>query len=246
MKIITLDWTELKTNFLTKSFLINHKNTEHGYHVYVQDRNLLWIAPVVTTADIEDFETNYKSKSNLCMYAPDGKEISRTESRPHGTTVYFTCRGDSETEIGKGKRFFWDFSNNDDLLDIPSGSTEKTKRIEFKFLDPTWIKEGTLYCHNTLKGSYLDLYVVCPTGYYYLDNNGSPVLAEEDTIICHYVISQFMQGNLPMGDELNTECCSEEIPSYLKFWLEITVPDNDNESNGYVSLELYRTRTIVL
>ena len=74
--------------------------------------------------------------------SPDGKEVVRAESRPEDTTTCFTGIGDSAEGIGDGKEFSWDFSNDDDIVEAPSGM--KRKRIEFKFLDSVWIKEGTL------------------------------------------------------------------------------------------------------
>ncbi|MHA1304499.1 MAG: hypothetical protein ACTSPI_12450, partial [Candidatus Heimdallarchaeaceae archaeon] len=132
----------------------------------------------------------------------------------------------------------------DDIIQAPQGY--KRKRIEFKFLDPIYIKEGAVYFHNSLKGSYLSLHVVCPAGAYYIDNNGAPHQATEDVIISTYVNYHFFQGTCAMGDELNTESCSVEIPNYYKYWLEVTVPEVDAESNGYVSIELYRKRTRIL
>lgn len=49
-----------------------------------------------------------------------------------------------------------------------------------------------------------------------------------------------------MGDELNSETTSSAIPPNYKFWLEVTVPESDNLSNGWVEIELYRKRTVIL
>lgn len=174
----------------------------------------------------------------------DGKDIVRAESRPLNTTTIFVGKADN-TGIGDGKELKWDFSNADDDISTPPSNC-KQKRLEFKFLDDIYVKEGTIYFHNTKKGSYIDLYVVCPNGQYYYDNNGDLQQATEDTIVSHYVIHSFIQGDCPMGDELNTESCSSKIPSNYKFWLDITVPDTDSSSNGYVNLELYRERTVIL
>ena len=55
-----------------------------------------------------------------------------------------------------------------------------------------------------------------------------------------------MMDSCIMGDELNTEAASSEIPSNYKFCLTITVPASDNSSKGYVSIECYRKRTVIL
>jgi len=173
----------------------------------------------------------------------EGKPYVRAESRPICCTTYFTTCGDNGA-IGNGKRFAWDFSNSDDDITPPTGY--KRKRIEFHFIDIFYMKEGTVYYHNKLKGSYFDQYVVCPAGYYYYKNDGTPALAAEDTIISHYVIKHPMQGSVPMGDELNSESCSSGIPSYYKFWIDVTVPDTDILSNGIIEVEAYRDRTVIL
>jgi len=174
----------------------------------------------------------------------DGKEITRAESRPLNWITYFTGRGDSSTNIGDGKVLAWDFSNADDEVPAPAGF--RRKRIEFSFLDPVRIKDGTIYFFQAQKGSYGDLYVVCPAGQAYLKNDGTPAVATTDTIVNHYVNHHMLQGDCPMGDELNTESCSPEIPAHYRFWLEITVPAADSTSNGYISLEVYRPRTAIL
>jgi hypothetical protein len=176
----------------------------------------------------------------------DGKDIVRAESRPLGCTTVFVGQADTDIAIGAGEILAWDFSNEDNEITMPSGSNERRKRLEFKFIDDVYVKEGTTYFFNKLKGSYLDFYVACPAGQYYYDNDGNPHLATEDTIVSHYVIHCMMQGSCPMGDELNTESCSSKIPNNYKFWIDITVPDNDNISNGHINLEMYRERTVIL
>ena len=248
MHIIQLDWTQLKSEIIANDFPINYRSIEQGYEVFVIDRQILWKSNITTEEEKNDFEINYKSLCNkpLVPYSEDGKEVVRAESRPMDYTTVFTCRGDSLSDIGKGKKIFWNFENSDDELEIESGLGIRKKRIEFKFNNYVNIKEGAIYFHNTIKGSFVDMYVVCPAGNYYLDNTGTPVLAEEDTIIKHYVNNHFIQGDCPMGDELNTESCSTSVPPNYKFWTEITVPQEDNLSNGYISLEIYRKFTITL
>jgi len=138
----------------------------------------------------------------------------------------------------------WDFSNSTDDITPPTGF--KRKRIEWSFIDSVWLKEGTLFFHNASKGSYVDVKVVCPAGNYYYKNDGTPTYAEVDTVVSHYVNHYFFQGTCPMGDELNTETCSNEIPANYKFRIEVTVPDTDSTSNGYINFEMYRVRTEIL
>jgi len=191
----------------------------------------------------------------------DGRDLVRSDSRPKDYITNFTMRGDSLTGIGDGKILKWDFSNDDDDITAPTGY--KRKRLEVGFSEKVYIKEGTLYFFETPHGAYVDMKIVCKTGGYYADPNGTipgSVLgldpekmytqATADTPVIHYVNNHFIQGNVPMGDELNTEGASEEgLPpqqyGYV-IWVEITTPDTDSISNGCAELELYRPRTVLL
>ena len=254
-----VSWPELKEAIITRSLSIQY-TTFMGirYDIFAEDDKIeywteVWInTNYVQGIDVElnnqyktDFETNYKAGANKTILQRDieGKIYVRSESRPVDATTYFTTCGDNGN-IGNGKRFAWDFSNTDDDITAPSGY--KRKRIEFHFIDTFYMKEGTVYYFNKLKGSYFDQYVICPAGYYYYKNDGTPGYAAVDTIVSHYVIKHPMQGDVPMGDELNSETCSSGIPSYYKFWIEVTVPDTDITSNGVIEVEAYRDRTVIL
>lgn len=254
-------WEELKTLSENKHIPLQYFETEQKYNVFIVEDNIIYIIELFkdfsnvdgideteNTNNKNDFETNYKTDANCSLHphSEDSKEIVRSESRPIGHLTCFTSRADSESNIGDGKILTWDFSNDDDEIEMPTGSGLKRKRIEFKFLDDIYIKEGAVYFYNAKKGTYGDVYVVCPSGQYYLDNDGNPQLALEDIILYHYLNHHMIQGDCPMGDELNTEACSKITPNNYKFWIEITAPDTDNESNGSISLEMYRKRTVIL
>lgn len=176
----------------------------------------------------------------------DGKQYMRAESRPLEMTTYFTMAGDdiAGNIIGGGTELAWNFSTGVDMIAAPAGYNRK--RLEFSFIDVVRVKEGTLYWENALFGSYIDLFVVCPVGQYYLANDGSPRVASVDTPVEHFVNMHHMMGTCYMGDELNTEAASAEIPSSYKFWLDVTVPSIDGNSKGYGSIEVYRNRTVIL
>jgi len=179
----------------------------------------------------------------------DSRPIVRADSRPVGYVTMFTMAGDTASGIGDGKAIWWDFSNNDDIITtsgvVPDGY--KMKRVQISFNENLFIKEGCLYFCNAKKGSYLHFSVVCPAGNYYLDREGNPVLAEEDTIVFRYVNHHFFSGDCVMGDELNTESASDnQLQSNYEFWVEVFVPDDDNESYGYGEVEVYRQRTYFL
>ena len=252
---ISKTWTELKALQSSKTLHLQYEemdDTPPRYFIFAEDGQIIYVCKLLKgTEDATDFETNYKANCNEALEErdADGKPYVRAESRPLNCTTYFTTcgdegKGESGTIIGGGNRIEWDFSNDDDEIDAPSGF--KRKRIELGFCDTVYIKEGTVYYMNAVKGSYMDFYVVCPTGGYYYTNDGTPTQATEDTVIAHYMIAHPIQGDVPMGDELNTESCSSGLPNYFKFWCEITVPNSDETSNGSMEMEIYRERTVIL
>lgn len=178
-----------------------------------------------------------------------GKWRVRADSRPLAESgapyeTVFTMIGD-DTDIANGTPIYWDFSNNADLVDAPTGY--KRKRIEVRFLEPVYLKDGAMYFTDVLKGSYLDLFVVCPAGQYYLKNDGSPALATQDTPVRHFLMHHFFSGTVNMGDEQNAEGAAEDpVPTNYVIWLEVTVPAGDNSSFGWGELEMYREKTMIL
>lgn len=179
----------------------------------------------------------------------DGKLWTKTESRPLSCTTVFTCSGDiigATPSIGTGARMQWDASVDTFITDgCPSGY--KKKSVEIQFCDSVWIKEGTIYYLSALKNSYIDLELICPNGGYYMYlGQVCQNTTGNDLVVDHYVCKHPCQGDVPMGDELNTETCSQEMPNYLKVRMTITVPVADVLSYGYVEVELYRQRSVVL
>lgn len=242
-------WTNLKAIKALKVCNLQHTETSTEYKVWINDGLDTHYAIIdkdtTPTTDQTDFETTYKSTSNKPQNPKDdeGKTYVRAESRPTEDTTCFTMCGD-DTGIGDGAELMWDFSNSDDEITAPSGY--KRKRVEFSFLDSVHVKDGTLYFWDAPWGSYFDFYVVCPTGEYYYDNDGDVHQASEDTVVAHYVIHHRLCGSCSIGDELNTEAASNEVPASYKFWLEITTPDSDSTSKGCIEMEIYRKRTTVL
>ena len=251
---IDLTWTQFKAIILKKNIFLQYVQTNRFYKIWGEEGQILYVTdifianPVPSGSDQEDFETNYKEQGNTPLQPTDedGKNITRAESRPIGYTTYFSSYGDSATEIGDGKSLSWDFSNDDDLISLPSGSDIKTKRIEFDFIDPVYVKEGAIYYHNAPSGTYISLHIVCPNGEWYLLNDGTPAQATEDTIINTHVNRHLLCGDCPMGDELNTETRSPQIPNTYKFCIDITVPITEDLCTGHVSIELFRKRTVIL
>lgn len=250
MTIQYYSWSIFKSDIVNKGFLINYKTTASGYRVFIVDRNIIWECFIKSESDISDFEDNYKDNCNKCLYDVEGKQYLRSESRPINCTTYFTSKGDTIGEnqsIGTGNRLEWDASISEDWTTdgCPSGFKKKVTII--RFIDSIWIKDGTIYYVDAEKGSYIDMEVLCPNGGYYmymgqLQQN----LTGDDLSVDHYINNMPIQGNVPMGDELNTETCSQELPNYLKYRFTVTIPESDVTSYGYGLFEIYRQRTIVL
>lgn len=244
-------WTEFKALIVIKKLVIQYEENLSFYLIWADEGNTSYWCKITKesgNADQTDFEDNYKVNANqpIIPLSEDNKQIVRAESRPLNCTTCFTCIGDSATEIGKGKEFSWCFANDDDDI-TPSGVTYKRKRIEFNFIDSVWLKEGTFYFYDMPKGSYVDVCIICPTGAYYYDSDGNLQQATEDTAVAHYVMHHMMEGTVAMGDELNTESCSTEIPNYYKFRIDVTIPEESGSTaHGNFELELYRKRTVIL
>lgn len=252
---ITVTWSEIKILKNTKKLGFQYIIRGEFYKIWLQENSVFYVTdisiedPVIVGSEQEDFELNFMPTANAPVTPTDddGKSYVRAESRPLDMTTYFTMAGDkidSPQDIGEGTEIKWDFNNTDN--DITPLSGYKKKRVEFQFLDGVRLKEGTIYFYNSPNGAYLDLQVVCPAGQYYLDNNDSPILAVSDTVVDRFVNKYFISGTCAIGDELNTEAASSEIPSTYKFWLDITTPDTDSSSYGHVSVEVYRRRTRIL
>jgi hypothetical protein len=249
--IIQSPWAEIKTLLTNNTdwvlYYIHDDGTgpmlPESYTVFTGTPSDIRWTTLNTSTSITDFVNNYKTGATSAASAPEaltklktaqpvdthGKPYSRTESRQVDKTTYFTSRGD-DTGVGDGKKICWDFSNTTD--DVASPPTNyKQKKIVFKFSDVVQIKDGTIYWMSALKGAYLDLYIY------------HPVLQQN---LQHYVIEHPLMDDCPMGDELNTEASSEEIPAGTEFHLFVTVPDSTGYDNfyGHVSIEANRAATV--
>jgi hypothetical protein len=224
----------------------------YGINVGIVDgewRTDVLFADTIAEPEIAAVDSIVASSLPIPLHEPsapttdDGKPIVKTESRPLDTTTVFTGCGD-DTDIGNGKSLSWDFSNTDDDISAPAGF--KRKRIVFQFMDPVYIKDGFIFFYDKIKGSYIDLHVVCPAGGYYYKNNGQPWMASEDMSIAHFVVHYPLVGSSNSGMKLQPETCSGQIPSTYKFWIDVTVPDTDSVSFGNVGMQIYRTRTVLI
>ena len=188
-----------------------------------------------------------------------GRWVVRSESRPKNAETVFTGAGDDieNNIIGGGQTLSWDFSDSEN--DDPNPPTGfKRKRVRWNYLDGVYMKEGAAYFYNAPKGTYMDFYLIAPQGAYYekiyydrATNKSTRVLAQAldgEAYVTHWVIHYMIEGDCPMGDELNTEAASDIIAPQEYIWeIVVTVPEvtNYEDFHGHVILECYRPRSIV-
>jgi len=182
----------------------------------------------------------------------DGKETIRSDSRPPNFQTMFTMIDDSDNNIARGTPIFWDFSNNDEIItndstsivNMPIPNGYKRKRLIRSFNDDIYLKEGAIYFSDAVKGTFLDLFFICPEGEYYYDKDEQLYLAQNEIVVSHYLAHHMIFGTCNFGDELNAEGCQEcALPPNYKIYCDITVPESDVSSFGFASIELYRWKT---
>jgi len=190
-----------------------------------------------------------------------GRWVVRADSRKNGWDIVFQGSGDNiqTGRIGGGTPFRYDFSappedprwiTQEQNPEIPDGYL--CQRIDWTFSDWVYTKEGTLYFYNLPKGSFCNFSLVSPPNgifarkkldeYQNLITENYPAPGIEVTF-ARWVINYYIEGTVPMGDELNTESAAEK-PAYpgLIWRADFCVPDvpNIEEAHGHFTLELYR------
>lgn len=217
-----------------------------------------WVTTVMLFDDITQQETGEVDalvashiptplpESDPFLRDSDNKLWVKSESRPLNCTTVFTCNGDTlgaTPSIGTGPRMEWDAS----VDTFVTNGNFKSKVVEVQFCDSIWLKEGTIYYMGCMKGTKLNMELICPNGGYYMYmGQVYQNTTGHDIEVDHYVMNHPCQGDVPMGDELNTETCSQEMPNYLKIRMTITLPVADVLSYGYMEMEVYRQRSVVL
>jgi len=200
----------------------------------------------------------------------DGRPLVRADTRPLDTATYFTTAGDTASGIGDGTVLMWDFGPDSEFTTvsgpydcscgshIPTGY--KAQIIDLKFLDPIYLKDGTIYFFDAPWGTFATMSILVPAGGYYPNENGSipsealglPAgdhysYATHDVIFYRYVNRHFMYGSCPMGDELNAEgCMVDALPVGWFIRAGIVTPISDNKSKGFADFEMYRHRSVIL
>jgi len=249
-------WTEFKAVLSTKKLFPQYDIQNQYYHIWTEEGTVFYVCDIEiedpASEEQIDFEDNYKDDCNKAIKVVDneGRIFYRAESKPTTMTTYFTSKGDTPTEIGNGEELIFDFNNTDnDIANPPSGF--KQKQVCCTFIDTVRLKEGTVYWENVPFGSSIDLCIGVPNNAYYYKNDGTYTqnTTGELLMIAKFVNDSPMMGSCPMGDEMNTETCSNDIPAGTIFGFKVTVPstvtDTDN-CHGVVVMELYRERTVIL
>lgn len=187
-----------------------------------------------------------------------GRWVVRADSRKRHYETVYTGRGDKENPkaYGEGSWFKFDFSvPSSDIRWVQAPFGWKKQRIEWKFLDGVLLKEGAIYFFNMPKGSYINFYVVTPTGGYYykktIDSNYDVtrelVEAQEDVIVSRWVVDYPLEGTAEAGDKLNTEAAqANPAPNYIIWTCDVMVPEVQGwqEAHGHWTLEIYRHSTV--
>jgi hypothetical protein len=138
--------------------------------------------------------------------------------------------------IADGTKAIWDFS----------ADNTNPKTFNLPFCDPVHIKDGKVLYMQGDKNCKIDVYVVCPQGGYYLDNNKSiKVATTGEVVIDHYVVEQTCYGDVPMGIDFIVEARSKALPNY--YFVRFVVDNGGTAANfrGSITLELNRQRTSV-
>lgn len=253
---IEKEWSDFKALVSTKVLKMQYEERTSKYYLWASENGdtyecLIRIADPAST-DQADFEDNYKDDCNKAVTPVDneGRKFLRAESKPTDMTTYFTSKGDTPGEIGAGNQLVFDFNNTDnDWPDPPAGC--KWKRVTCTFIDTVRLKEGTVYWENVPFGSIIDLCLGVPDQGWYQKNDGSYAqnTTGQDLMIAKFVNDSPMMGSCPMGDEMNTEAASNDIPAGTVFGFMVTVPDTVSDTDnvhGVIVLELYRERTVIL
>jgi hypothetical protein len=112
----------------------------------------------------------------------DNTEKIHTSPRQEGTFLYFTGRGDSETEgIGHGEAFRLTNENGDTYKEIITG-----------FSETVFLKDGYVFWQNATVGDSVSLEVILPANTLYLSETqqGNAGVVDENGTISYITASQ--------------------------------------------------------
>lgn len=210
-------------NGIVSAFYLDYKEVK-GVKMYLDS--------VQTTAFSVDYSTyiNGNQASHFCRGLVTFAEPPVSGAAITADYMYAT--------IGKEN------SNNTLSFDF-SGSADTTKTLEVVFCDPAHIKDGVVYFQNGEMDSTLDIYLMCPAGGYYRDNNGNIGYAFTEVVLSHYVVKQIMNGTADMGIYYDVEARSTAVPPGY-FVRAVVNKGSANELRGCIRLEINRERTVIL
>ena len=200
----------------------------------------------------------------------DGRPLVRADTRPMNTSTYFTGSSDTASGIGDGRALMWDFGPDSEFTTVSGPYTcscgskvpvgYKAQIIDLYFIDPVYLKDGTLYFFDAPWGNFCSMSIMVPQGGYYPNEHGTiPAAAlglpgvdtysyaAHDVTYYRYVNRHHMYGSCPMGDELNAEgAMVDALPPGWFVRAGIVTPISDNKSKGFAEFEMYRHRSVIL
>lgn len=218
--------------------------------------------PIATSSSSSGTETNFtlphKEVRNVVVRV-DGIEvddfsIDYTELDSIGNKAESYCRG-VITPTGNpwpgGVLIDCDYdyaeigSDSDNEMKFDFTVEDSPKSITLGYCDPIHIKDGVVFYDGGEVDSTLNVYIICPAGNYYKDNNGNYAYAFTDITIAYYVVDQMLLGSAPMGIYFDVEARSTAIPNNYK--VKIVIDKGSSTTlKGCVRLEINRQRTTIL
>jgi hypothetical protein len=111
----------------------------------------------------------------------DNTEKIHTSPRQEGTFLYFTGRGDTETEVGKGEAF---------ILTNTEGSSYKEMITGFN--ETVFLKDGYVFWQNAKVGDEVSLEIILPANTPYMSDTqtGNAGIIDENGTISYITASQ--------------------------------------------------------
>lgn len=190
-----------------------------------------------------------------------GRWIVRADSRRKDYDTMFLGCGDNTQlrTIGGGAEFRFDMSAPEaDSRWVAAPEGHVRQRIDWSFIDTTYIKGGSVFFFDMPKNSWIDFKFLIPKGYPFFKKRVNPVTADpywestltfctEDTVIGNWVDHHWLEGTCPMGHTLEPEAAHENpSPPFVIYRCEITVPTTQGWelAHGNFGIELYRGRTV--
>jgi hypothetical protein len=240
-----------KTQYPTTGFRFYGVNTYIDSGVHKTD---VIFADDITQQEITEVDAIVENTVPLPLEQPiqpldqDDKPYVRSEPRPLNCTTIFTGSGDTlnPASIGTGPRIVWDSAISGEFTSegAPPGFMQKI--IDLVFCDTVYMRGGYVFSNCEVE-DYLDLYIMCPNGYPYMKNDGTPAINTTGSpIAIEHSVVRFPLNTGNSSVFLDSQTASGGIPSGYIARAVITIPETDVDCKGSAILMMYRPRTVVL